>query len=32
MLEMIWRNRNTPVLLVEMQNATSILEDGLAIS
>ena len=32
MLERIWRNRNTPVLLVKMQNATSILKDGLAIS
>ena len=32
MLERIQRNRNAHVVLVEMQNATSILEDGLAIS
>ena len=32
MLENIQRNRNTHVVLVEMQNATIILEDGLAVS
>ena len=32
MLESIQRNRNIHVVLVEMQNATIILEDGLAVS